>query len=82
MLCSEPFAVAYGLDMLDDALGTRINGLAGWIADHGLTPGRSPLTPQARADIADRSAASSSMKPNPVTLSPERLSQILEAAGW
>ena len=69
-------------DMLDQALGTRIDGLADWIADHGLTPGRPPLTPQARADIADRSAASSSMKPNPVTLSPERLSQILEAAGW
>lgn len=69
-------------EMLDQAFGIRIDGLAGWIAHHGLTPGRPPLTAQTRADIADRSAASSSMKPNPVTLSPERLSQILEAAGW
>ncbi|MGG7564556.1 iron-containing alcohol dehydrogenase [Rhodovulum sp. DZ06] len=67
---------------MQDALGVGFDGLAGWARDAGLAPPAARLTAEQRLGIADRSAASSSMKPNPVPLPAETLAQALEDAGW
>ncbi|WP_170168825.1 iron-containing alcohol dehydrogenase [Rhodovulum iodosum] len=65
-----------------ETLGCGIAGMEGWAAARGLAPPDQRLAPEALADIATRSAASSSMKANPVALSAATLAGVLSDAGW
>lgn len=67
---------------LQGTLGVGCDGLADWIAQRGLGPGAAPLDPESRRRIAAQSAASSSMKASPITLSETQLAGVLERAGW
>lgn len=67
---------------LQGALDVSREGLADWIAERGLRPGRAPLDPATRRRIAAQSAASSSMRASPIALSEAQLSEVLERAGW
>jgi len=68
-------------EMLQAALGVGIDGLGAWAVSHGL-PAPEPLAPDIARRVAEQSAASSSMKPNPVVLPPEALVGVLQDAGW
>ena len=63
-------------------LGCSIAGLAEWAGKHGLPAPDRPVSLAQAEEIARQSAASSSMKPSPVTLSQAQLVSILGEAGW
>lgn len=65
---------------IGESLGTA--DLATWSAKHGLPRlGQMGVSPQDHATIAQQAQASSSMKANPVALSADILTQVLQAAG-
>lgn len=64
------------------ALGCNIDGLGEWARDYGLPAPEAPLPPNVARQIAESSAASSSMKSSPVTLSADVLVTALKEAGW
>ena len=63
-------------------LGCSIAGLADWAGKNGLPAPDRPVSSAQAEEIARQSAASSSMKPSPVTLSQAQLVSILGEAGW
>ncbi|MBN2906266.1 MAG: iron-containing alcohol dehydrogenase [Rhodobacteraceae bacterium] len=64
------------------ALGCDLAGLGDWAAANGLPAPAALAGAGALMRIAEASAISSSMKANPVPLSPEALADVLSAAGW
>lgn len=64
------------------ALGCDIDGLGDWARDYGLPAPDASLPPDVARQIAESSAASSSMKSSPVALSADVLVTALGEAGW
>lgn len=64
------------------ALGCDIDGLGTWARDYGLPEPEVPLSPALLLEIAESSAASSSMKSSPVALPAATLVDALREAGW
>ena len=59
-----------------------LDDLADWAREHGLAQPSVKLSRDDACEIAEKSQASSSMKPSPVEFSARDLAQMLEEAGW